>query len=187
MSKQKNQVPKPKQLTMNKIKTEAKQAYKMEEYIINDKNEAIKFYPIFPQGRIDNLLKELREDLVYSAEKGIELDKDDEFFISYIMFLCIKYFTSLEKGFSDKVEDKISQFEYLKDSGYYDIIVGEVFMESEKTKVIDSLSKILGTQKFMEQIEQKTTDYVKTLEFRNKELFDKLYSPLESDSDTLDN
>lgn len=178
--------PRPKQLTMNKIKNEAKQAYKMEEYSINDKDEIIKFFPIFPQGRIDDLLKELREDLTYSAEKGIKLDEDDDFFISYIMFLCVKYFTSLEKGFSDKVEDKILQYEYLKDSGYFDIIVGDIFMESEKTKVIESLSKILGTQKFMEQIQQKTTDYIKTLEFRNKEIFDRLNSTTAEDSEPLD-
>lgn len=54
-----NKQPKPKQLSMNKIKNQARENRRMEEYTINNKDEVIKFYSIFPNGRIDDLLTEI--------------------------------------------------------------------------------------------------------------------------------
>lgn len=182
MSKEKTKaksMPKPKQLTMNKIKNEAKKTYKLEEYIINDKNEAIKFYPIFPKGRIDDLLKELREDLIYAKENDIDLLIKDDFLIGYVYFLCIKYFTSLEKGFSNKLEDKILQFKYMKDSGYYDQIIKEVFVATELAKVTEALAEIFAMDQILMDLEQKVQNHLGSLQFRNKELIEKFDKQIE--------
>lgn len=168
------QTIKTQQLTMGKVKREAKEAHVLEEYVLNNDNDTIKFYPIFPGGKIDEVLDELHRDVHYANKNEIDLTKDDAFFISYTLFLCVKHFTSLKDGISDSVEDKIQQFKYLKDAGYYNQIVNEVFMTSEINKVIQALSESLGTQKFVQQIEERTTDYVKTLEFKNKEMMDNL-------------
>jgi|SRR5690625_3668306 len=170
-----------KQITMPKIKKEASSINKTEEYIMNDKNEAIRFYPYFPEGKIDDLLEELREDVLYSMEKGIDLVDDDRFFLEYIYFLCIKHFTSLKKGISDSLENKILQFEYLKDTGYYRQIVEDVFLASELEKVTNALAKLNAVDKMYTKIEQKTEDYVKELEFRNKEVIEKLENRVENE------
>ncbi len=178
---------KPKNLTITKIKNEAVKTRKMEEYIINSDGDIIKFYPTFPQGKIDELLEELRKDIIYANDNDIELTHDDNFFISYIMFLSVKHFTSLKNSISDKLENKIQIFEHMKDSGYFNIIVDEVFLPSELSKVIESLSKVLGTQRFMEQIETKSNDYLETLKFRNQQLMDDLDNQIEEKEGKLKN
>lgn len=170
--------PKPKQLSMNKIKNQARENRRMEEYTINDKDEVIKFYPVFPDGMVDELLMELREDFVYAEENEIDLD-DEHFLLGYIYFLAIKHFTSLKKGFSDKLEDKILQFEYMKDAGYYDIIVKEVFMPKELNKVTEKLAEVFATDKFMQDIQSKADQKLGQLKFRNKELLDDLEEQME--------
>lgn len=176
-----NFTQKPKNLTITKIKNEARKNRKMEEYTINNDGDIIKFYPIFPEGKIDELLEELKEDLVYAGDNDIELTENDNFFISYIMFLCVKHFTSLKNSIPDKLESKIQQFEYLKDAGYFNQIVNEVFLPSETTKVIESLSRVLGTQRFIQEIENKANDYVKSLEFRNQEMIDSIKNQKKED------
>lgn len=165
--------PKPKNLTMAKVKRAAKEAYRMEEYELND-SDKIKFFPIFPQGRINDLLKELQQDQLYADENDIEFNADDEFMVSYVLFLCIKYFTSLEKGFSKKLEDKLLQFEYLVDTGYYNQIVNEVFMPSEIRKVFDVVAGQISTYQFIEHVNVLSNEQLEDLKIKNKDLLDSI-------------
>lgn len=175
-----SQVSKPKQLTMNKIKTEAKNTYKMEEYSINDKDEVIKFYPVFPGSKIDEVIKEYQEDLIYAQSNDIEsFGEDDGFTIEYILFLCIKHFTSLEKGFSQNLENKILQMKYLIDAGYYQQIIDEVFMQQEIRKVLDRISGNVATDNFIKHIGKVSEEKLNFLKEKNEEYL-KTISAIES-------
>lgn len=176
---QQTELAMPKSLTMEKIEQTAKESNKMEQYDLSDE-DLIMFYPIFPNRKINELLEELREDLIYAEEKKIELDSSDDFFLNYVYFLCIKHFTSLKEGFSDNLEDKILQLEHLSDTEYFNQIVSEVFMVSELDKVIDSLSQIFAIDKVLEKINEKTQEHMGRLEFRHKELLEELDQTVES-------
>ena len=175
----KQTVPKPKQLTMPKIKRAAQKANKREEYILST-NESIRFNPIFPYDKVIDLIKELGEDMVYASENDIEVS--DELFVEYVHLLCIKYFTSLEKGFAKKFEDKLLQLDYLIRSGYYKEIMDEVFMPAEVQKVFDAITDELNKSRFIEDMFVKTNKKLENLKIKNKELIDSIEN-IETPSD----
>lgn len=162
---------KPKQLTMAKIKREAKEINKMEKYELND-NDSIRFYPVFPYGKIDDLLQEYQEKIRYAVEKDIMFPEEKT--LQYIYFLCIKYSTSLEKAISDKYEDQILQMSYLVDTGYLKQIVEEVFLPSEINKVMDRISELLSTFQLIEHVNEKVREKTADLKIKNKEILNVL-------------
>lgn len=172
-----------KTLTMDKVGRRAKSMYKLEEYELNDEDK-IKFYVEFPNRRINEMLKELQEDVQYANENGINGFDNDEFIMEYIFFLCIKYFTSLEKGFSKKLEDKILQMEYLVDTGYYGQIIDEVFMPSEIRKVLDTVAKVFSAGQFLEQVNNVAQEKIQDLEIRHQKYLEEIKA-LETNVDTL--
>lgn len=174
MTKEKNtqeKTVKPKQLSMAQIRRTAVAANKMEDYDISD-TEKIRHYPIFPQRKINELLQEFQEILQYTDEKNIEIK--EEMFLPHILLLCIKHFTNLKKGISDKYEDQVRQLGYLVDSGYFEIIVSEIFMPSEIDKVIESMSDIMSRYQFMEKVSTQTMKKLQDLEVQNKNLMSDL-------------
>lgn len=161
----------PKNLTMAKVKREAKSTNKMEEYELNDE-DIIKFYPVFPYSKIVELAKELGSDMAEAEEQEIEID--DELFMTYAYFLCIKYFTSLEKGFSDKFADKLSQMEYMIDAGYYQQIIDEVFLPKELGKTIDRISDEISKTRLLDDFAKRTDRKLEELKFKNRDVLESL-------------
>lgn len=162
---------KPKQLTMSKVKNTAKQIDKKEEYILST-NESIRFNPIFAYDRIIELVKELGQDMVYAAEKNVDID--DELFVEYVHMLCIKYFTSLEKGFAKKFEDKLLQLNYLIKTGYYKEIMDDVFMPNEVQKVFDTITDEINKNRFIEDMFIKANNKLEELKIKNKEIVESI-------------
>lgn len=173
MSQTKNQEPKLKNLTMNRVTRESNKINKMETYQLDNEYQ-IKFYPIFSYGKIEELLEEYQRDLIYAEEKGIDLEVSDRFVYRYIVFLCVKHFTDLGKSISDKVEDKILQMNHLVNTGYLNQIADEVFMVTEVHKVFDTMSNITANFELLQRVNQKAAERVGQLEFQYQQMLDQL-------------
>lgn len=166
---EKQTTSKPKQLTMAKVKRVAKEVNRMLEYEL-DSEHKIKYYPVFPQSKVHELIRELANDMMNAGEKDIEIT--DELFIEYVCLLCIKHFTSLEKGFADNFEDKLLQMEHLVDTGYFKQIIDEVFSAAEIRKVFDTISDEINKNLFIEDLFVKSNEKLKELRIRNKDVLE---------------
>lgn len=171
---QKQTQSKPKQLTMAQVKREAVKTNKMAEYTLST-DEAIRHYPIFPQGKINEMLKEYQDQIQYATKKDILIPEEKT--LDYIYFLCIKYFTSLKKGISDKYENQLLQMEHLIDAGYFKEIVNDVFMQSEINKVLDAITDLLSTFQLLENIDVQLNRKTEDLKVRNKDIINVLADP----------
>lgn len=181
-NKKVTQQTKPRQLSMAKVKRAAISTNKMEVYELNEV-DSIRFYPTFPQSKINEMLKEYQEQVRYATEKDILLPEDKT--LDYIYFLCIKYFTSLEKGVSDKYEDQLLQMEYLIDSGYYLQIVNEVFVKVEIEKVLDSITDLLGAYQLLEQVNTQVNKKAEDFKVKNKDILNVLTENVFSEASSI--
>lgn len=170
---------KSRQLSMAKVKREAVKTSKMEDYELNSVDK-IRHYPIFSQGKINEMLKEYQEQTQYATEQDVLLPEERA--LDYIYFLCIKHFTSLKKGISDKYEEQILQMNHLVDSGYYTQIVNEVFMQSEINKVLDSITDVISSFQLLESVNTQINQKTESLKIKNKNMLNVLAndSPYES-------
>lgn len=172
IQKQKTQqAPKPKQLTMAKVKREATQTNKTELFELNE-SDTIRHFPIFPRSKITEMLKEYQSQIQYATANEILLPEDKA--LDYIYFLCIKHFTSLEKGISDKYEDQLLQMDYLIDAGYYMQIINEVFMPSEINKVLDALTDFMSANQLLQDVDTQINQKTENLKLRNKDMLNVL-------------
>lgn len=168
------QTPKPKNLTMAQVKRKAKDVNKMEEYELDTEGQIkVKFYPVFPESKVNELLEEMQGILAYVIdEQGIEFTEKN--LTDHIFFLCIKHFTHLGKDISDKFEEQLVQMEHLIDTGYYAQIINEVFAQSEMNKIAKAIADMQSKFEFLMSIDKTAEENLEQLELKNKEMFNTL-------------
>lgn len=136
--------PRQKSISLKQIQKEYNDISKMSTYVINqEKNEVIKYYSKFDQKKIQDILTECYEKIVYVEEQGIEYFKNEEQFISYLNFLTIKTFTHFNDEIGDTFEEHIQAMNALIGLGYYKLILNDVFDGNEVYNVIQTMKDYL--------------------------------------------
>lgn len=172
MSNQKEKQPvRPKNITFASVKRTAKEANKLENYDLSD-TERIRFYPIFPEGKIKELTEELTLVITQAGDEGIELNDDQ--FQNHVLFLCIKHFTHLKKELANDYQTQVLQMEQLVDAGIFRIIVDDIFMPKELQKVMNYIGDHIGTTDFISMISDSAESKMEELRIRHQEIEDTL-------------
>lgn len=114
----------------------------MSTYEIEDTNKVIKFYQRFDEAKVEELIKELYQDIQYVTDNNIDFFTNDEEFMKYELFLIIKHFSHFKDEIGDSFEEKIEALSVLISIGLYDLFFEEIFDSSE---VFDVLHKVERT------------------------------------------
>lgn len=162
---------KPKQLTLAHARQKAKQVQQQESYTLHDGVE-IKFHPIFPETKIEDLLKDLQKMFLEAKEKEYELTEDAIFGLIHI--LIIKHMTNLKRYFKDGIGKHIAVANVLKDAGYFYEIINDMFTQSEVQKVYDRVGLIAGQNLAVENMFTKAMEAAKKIELENEDVFKQL-------------
>ncbi|MCM3110039.1 hypothetical protein [Lederbergia lenta] len=163
---------KSKELNITHIRKVAKENTQEEIYEF-DNGLTLKFHPIFSDGKINELLKELQFCILEAQEMKLKIT--DEFQYFYIQFLCIKHFTKLGKTVPNnnflKHKDYMNEF---VESGYFKKIIDEVLPASEINKVTERITDRIGTSIAMDSLMSKAVEKANDLQLQNREIFDEL-------------
>ncbi|MED4883910.1 hypothetical protein [Bacillus smithii] len=163
----KQQKKKSTALKLSDIKRRSKEIKTKDVYTFDD-GKTLKYYPVFANTKIDELIEELKEKVEYIEEKGIEIS--DKMFNYYILFLCIKYFTDLEKIIPDTFEEQLALWEELYNSDYFIPFVENAFDSKQISKVFDRIADILSSYYTINKIFMDAQKKFETLQLKNKEI-----------------
>ena len=163
------------ELKLSTIKQKAKQTHEMETYTFEDET-TLKFYPEFPPTLVEEMLEEMSMVLTSENEKsGDKLSISEKLIHKYTLFLAIKHFTHLKSQFkATTLVGQINEMESLIDSGYFELIINEVFLQSEIHKLFDHMNKLGSNVMFLEKLTHKMHDEVAKLELKNQDVFNNL-------------
>lgn len=136
--------PRQKKLSLKTIQAQEAELNKLSTYVVNDEtNEVIKYYKKFDQKKIQKLLEEAYEKLMYVEKNGIEFFKTDEEFVSYINFLSIKFFTHLGDEIGDSFEEHMEAMNALISLGYYKLILEDILDPNEVYNVLETMNNFI--------------------------------------------
>lgn len=145
--------PRQKKLSLKSIQAKEADIHKLSTYIINQEtNEVIKYYKIFDEFKIQELINECFDKIKYAEENGIEYFTQDSHLGMHISYLIVKHFTHLEDELRDStLEQDIAALNALVSTGLYYTILEDVLDPNEILKVTDKITKhIEGSAKALE-------------------------------------
>ena len=151
---------KPKSISLKSIEKQYKNINKYSTHPLKCKDgESIRYYEKFSEKKIQKLLEEANNDLVYDVENELYLISDDETnFIKYIYFLTIKHMTELKNEIPDSFEEKISIFNQIEDIGLFHEMLEDVFDPAEVSKVIDYMTSFALMAQRIKEIEEEARE-----------------------------
>lgn len=178
-----NQKTRNSSITFKDIKRDNKKNNKLSTYILehdeeSNVNKIIKYYEVFSESRINNLLEELFENVRRDEEKTIGFLTGDENFLPYIHFLIATRMTSLSNQVPRALEEQIPLMNELIDSGLFRRIFDEVLDSVEVEKVLDrvveysavveKIGETIGeAQGVIENLENKEISQMSNPSYRN--------------------
>jgi len=155
-------------LKLSNLKKEMKSLEKPETYNLSNGTD-LHFNPVFDGNKIQTLLEEYQEKVLYMIEKGIEMD--DKMTIQYVQFLCIKYFTHLKKDIPDTYtfEQQLEVMEILMFKGYYEEILNDVLPAKEIQRVFDKLTTFVATGEYLGKLQGEVQTKIQDLDLKHKD------------------
>ncbi|MCA1025667.1 hypothetical protein LCM23_06155 [Cytobacillus kochii] len=158
-------------LKFSSVKQKAKEANETEVYEFED-GTTLTFYPTFSPSMIEDMFVDIQSVL---QKVGDELDLNERTLQKYVLYNVIKYFTHLKKQLkATTLTGQINEMSSLIDSGYFEIIINEVFDQKEISKVFDFMSKFTAQFTLFEKIQKKYESELESLELKNRDVFEKL-------------
>ncbi|MEL3959402.1 hypothetical protein NST17_19815 [Caldifermentibacillus hisashii] len=159
-------------LKMSDVKKKAKESQIQETYTLHD-DTVLKFYPIFSETKIEELMIDLQLLLKESELKQIEIT--DSLMYHLINLMTIKHFSHLGKFIKGGVLEHIEYLDALRNGGYYKEII-DVFLPSEKQKIYEALSDKIAENQVFENILSKVAERTQELKLKNEDLFKQIDS-----------
>ena len=175
-----------KNLTLSSVKAKSKQVDKMEKYEIEEgeyAGETISFYPIFSETKIEELLMEYQGLIKEAQDKELELS--EQLNIHLLQFLTIKHFTHFKKDMPSvligqgKKEGILDWLEHFRKTGLYNLIIGEIFLQSEIKKVFDTLTSVIGSSLLLQDLENDIARKSEQMRTKYSKEIDKVTKPLQ--------
>lgn len=153
-------------LKMTDVKKKAKRNTKMEEYELHD-GAILKFYPIFSDNIVENMLVDFQEILTEANQQEFELD--DQLLYHLLNYVAIKHATHLKKQLKDGFLNAMEALEALRESGYYREIIEEVFMDEQMVKLQDRIADLIAQSQVIEDIMNKAQQKFEDLQIANQD------------------
>ena len=121
-------------IKLKDIESQFNKTNKYSEHYLDD-GRVIKYYRIFSEKRLDNLMKEYV--IVSASEDKIvkEFFADNENFFKYALFLGIKHFTHFRSEIPEDFEKQTVILEWFIDTGLFKTIFEDVFDPEQVEKI----------------------------------------------------
>lgn len=140
------------QIKLKDITKEFKSINTLSTHVLNkEDNIVIKYYKVFDNKRVEELMKEAYSNLEYDNVHNLGFFKEDEIFVQYIFFLILKHMTNLKAEIPDTLDEQISIFNQLISIGLFEEMFNNVFDSNEVSKVLE---RIGAFSTLVEQIEE---------------------------------
>ena len=168
-TKQTQRKPRAKKLNLKEIEKRYKDINTLTPYPIDkERNIVIKYYEQFPHDRIEAIIKEAYEQILYDKENNIGFLNKDENFIPFILFLTIKHMTDLQDEIPNELEAQITIFKQMVSNGLYERLLNDMFSPDQTALVIEKIATFASL----------TTQIAELNEETRNELLSKVQSPV---------
>lgn len=186
MTKENKKVTKTrnKKLTLNKIKKEYKKINTMSIFEHDPINKVnIKYYEVFPEDKIEELLVHSYETLEYIEKEKLEPFKTDGDFYKYIGFLIIKFFTELNNEIPNDFPSQIAILNQMISTGVYRKLMNDMFDVNEITKVYDRIAET--SEKVIQLNQMVEKEMAKLDKLQNKDIISKPFNVMSNPNGML--
>ena len=127
-----------KPLTVSQWLEEAKTINDYTKFYTNkEKTSYVNYNEIFSEVKIEQLLTELFEHIVFDQENEIGYFISDEAELVYMNFLIIKYFTDMKDLMSDSLVDNIAVIHVLREDSRFKRFFEEIFDNEQVNRVLE--------------------------------------------------
>lgn len=170
--------PRAKQIKLSHIESQQKSINRMETFILDEEqNLQIKYYPVFPETKIQEVLKEAYESITYVSENELSFFNEDSEFIKYVYFLIIRRMTSLEEEIPENdFPAHVTIMNQIIDIGLFNRIFEDVLDQSEVFRVIEKLQQFVELTAKIDEIQRKELEKAEHLVV-NKDVIHPLLNP----------
>lgn len=150
--------PRVKKFNLKSVEKQFKaiNTYSNYEVTVNGNKETIRYYRIFDDVKIEELLKEAGANLEYDRLHQIGFFKDDGVLFHYLLFLAIRYFTELYDAIPPNLEEQIPLFEEFRRTGLYKDLINNMFDPNETGRVIEYFTEFIMLNEKLIDIESET-------------------------------
>lgn len=148
--------PRQKPLKLKDIQKTYEKMNTYKTHILNEEdNTVIKYYEIFDNKKIEELLKQLFNSIQFDNERKINFFNEDEKLIQYIMFLILKNFTNLDKEIPEELDAQIPIFNQIISVGLFEEMFNNVFPPEQVSLVLERVGNFanLANQATLIQLE----------------------------------
>lgn len=151
--------PRQKNLSLKQIQQKMKDINTLSTFVYDEEsNTVIKYYEKFSPQRIEAVLKECHDKLLYCEEHEISYFKKDTNFLHYVYFLLIKHMSNIGKDISDKFEDQLVQFDAIVTSGLFELFFTEIYDLSEVQLVVERLQSFMALSAKIAELDEATRE-----------------------------
>jgi hypothetical protein len=185
-NKQAVKKPRAKTIGLKAIEKQYKDINKMESFTLDEEqNLQIKYYAVFPESKIQELLVEANNSLTYVSENELDFFNDNEEFIKYIYFLIIRKFTSLESEIPENdFPAHVNIMNQIIDVGLFNKIFDEILDQSEVFRIVERLQQFVEMTARISEMTQKELEKAERL-IKNKEVVHPLVNPAMNTVDSI--
>lgn len=135
--------PRQKQIKLSHIKSTHKEINKMESYLLDEEKQLIiKYYKIFPETKIHEMLTDLQETIAECKDKKIDYFNNDTDFMQFLHFMIIKHMTSLKDEIPNDFSTQVNVLNQIIDIGLFKRLFDEVLEGEEVLKVLDRVNDL---------------------------------------------
>ena len=168
-TKQSPSRPRKKELTLGYVKKQLKKIDNLSEYIIDkEENIVLKYYEVFDDMKIRELLTELQNHTSYDKENNLHYFQDDETLIQYLRYLIFKYFTKIHEKVGNSFEENKEVFEYFDRLGYVWLFNEKIFNPDELAKVYERFYSLIEIGTKALELDDETLQKLSNVQFANK-------------------
>lgn len=159
-------------LKFSEVKKKAKQSKQTEQYTLST-GETITFSPTFAYTEIEKMFENIQKSLATIPEGTEDSPKA---FQNFILFHVIKHFTHFKKDLkANTYAGQIDELEAIIDTevegkSLFQLLVNDIFLQSEIQKVFDAIAQLLASSKYVETLDEKVKEYFNKIELQNKDV-----------------
>lgn len=180
--------PRAKKITLKSIQKQYEKVSTMSTYILNeDDNTQIKYYEIFDENKIGEVLEEAYANLLYAEQNDLDIFKGelaDETFIKYVLLLTLKHFTDLKDAIPDTLPEQAHILNQIIGIGLWDTLFEHVLPADQVAKVLEKLEKMIEMVAQATDIQQRELEKAERL-IKNKDVIHPLVKPTVVATDTI--
>lgn len=164
-----------KNLTLAKVKKEAKKVHEKEVYEFED-GSTVTFYPFFAKTEIDKLYENLQSAILTNKETVEAMS--NKMMQHFVMFHMIKQFTHFNTQLkATSIDEQLIEMEALIDAemdgkSLFKFILDELFLPDQVAKVFDGLAEFTAMTQYMQDFSQKVKDNYEKLDLRSKKILE---------------